>query len=97
PSNALYLVQSPIGPKRAQQLIAQKSGTFDIEAQYQFQVTKRDNESGFTLPAQYALVNQLHVTLVNLDVDVLSPQAVSIQREAAGSNTVATLVLSPVA
>ena len=28
-------------------------------------------------------------------MDVLSPQAVSVQRDTAGSNTVATLVLSP--
>ena len=32
---------------------------------------------------------------MNLDVDVSSPQAVSVQRETAGSNTVATLALSP--
>src|SRR6185503_7727715 len=60
-------------------------------------VTKRDNESGISLPTQHGLVNQLTLTVAGLDVDVLSPQAVSIQREMSGSNTVATLVLSPVA
>jgi hypothetical protein len=32
---------------------------------------------------------------VNLDVDVFSPQAVSVQRSTSGTNTVATLVLTP--
>jgi hypothetical protein len=41
------------------------------------------------------LINQLTVTVANADVDVLSPAAVSVQREMSGSNTVATLVLSP--
>src|SRR5207245_7359091 len=40
-------------------------------------------------------VNRRRLTSVNLDVDVLSPHAVSLQRESAGSNTVATLVLAP--
>jgi hypothetical protein len=96
PSNALKLVQAPVGSTRVKQLLAERSGAFDIEVQYQLEVTKRDNESGFTLPTQYALVNQLDLTLVNLDVDVLSPQAVSVHRDIAGSNTVATLVLAPV-
>jgi hypothetical protein len=95
PTKSLKLAQTMAGAKRVQQLVAQVGGTFDIEVQYQMQVTKRENDSGFTLPVQSGLVNQLTLTLVNLDVDVLSPQAVSIQRAAAGSNTVATLVLSP--
>jgi hypothetical protein len=95
PTKSLKLAQTTAGTKRVQQLVAQVGGTFDIEVQYQMQVTKRENDSGFTLPVQSGLVNQLTLTLVNLDVDVLSPQAVSIQRAAAGSNTVATLVLSP--
>ncbi len=96
PTNSLKLVQAQAGSKRAQQLLAQDNGTFDVEVQYQLQVTKRDNESGVALPVPYGLVNKLELTLVNLDVDVLSPQAVSIQRDTAGSNTVAMLVLSPV-
>jgi hypothetical protein len=95
PTNSLKLVQATAGSRRAQQLLAQENGTFDVEVQYQLQVTKRDTESGVVLPVPYGLVNRLKLTLVNLDVDVLSPQAVSIQRDAVGSNTVATLVLSP--
>ena len=68
---------------------------FDVEAQYQVHVAKRDTENGFLLPTQFGLINRLDLTLINLDVDVHSPQAVSVQRDASGSNTVATLTLSP--
>ncbi len=96
PTNALKLVQATAGQKRAQQLLARESGAFDLELQYQVQVTKHEAESGFSLPVQYGLVNSLDLTVVNLDVDVVAPQAVSIQRDLVGSNTVAHLVLSPV-
>ena len=97
PKADLTLVQIVEGGKRVQQLIAQRGGAFDIEVQYQLQTTKRGAESGFTLPTASGLVNQLTLTVTGLDVDVLSPQAVSVRRELAGSNTVATLVLSPAA
>src|SRR5205823_561855 len=54
-----------------------------------------DAESGLAMPTPYGLINELNLTLVNLDVDVVSSQAVSVQRDAVGSNTVATLILSP--
>jgi hypothetical protein len=95
PSNALKLVQGAVASKRAQQLFAQEGGAYDIELQYQLQVTKRDAESGLVLPVHYGLINQLVLTVANLDVEVVSPQAVSIAREKSGSNTVATLILSP--
>jgi hypothetical protein len=95
PSNALRLVQGTINSKRAQQLFAEKSGAFDIEVQYEVRTTKREQETGFTLPLQYGLVNRLDLTVLNNDVDVLSSQAVSVQRDTAGSNTVARLVLAP--
>jgi hypothetical protein len=47
------------------------------------------------LPVPGGTDQPLTLTLVNLDVDVFSPQAVSVQRSIAGTNTVATLVLSP--
>ena len=95
PTNALKLVQAPVGTRAARQLLAEKSGTFDIKVQYELPVTKADSESSIVLPVPFGVVNRLSLTLVNLDVDVLSPQAVAIQRDAVGSNTVATLVLSP--
>src|SRR5919108_1726534 len=95
PPRALKLEQAPAASRSAHQLLALESGLFDIEAQYQVQTTKKEAETGFALPTQYGLINELELTLVNLDVDVLSPQAVSIRRQAAGSNTVAAVLLSP--
>jgi hypothetical protein len=95
PADALELVQAPAGSRAAQQLLAKKKGTYDLKVQYELPVTKKDAESGIALPVAYGLVNRLTLTVVNLDVDVLSPQAVSVQRDTVGSNTVATLVLSP--
>ncbi len=95
PSNSLKLVQGKVDGKRAQQLIAEKDGLFDLEARYELRITKTDHESGFTLPVQFGLINRLKLSVLNSDVDVSSPHAVSVQRETSGSNTVATLVLSP--
>jgi hypothetical protein len=97
PANRLKLMQAVTGGRRVHQLVAERSGSFDIEVQYQLQVTKRDAESGFALPTQHGLVNQLTLTLPDLDVDVLSPNAVSVLRENGSANTtVARLVLAPV-
>ena len=92
---SLKLEAAPAGSRNAQQLVAQSGGAFDIEVQYQLQITKRDTDSGFALPVTSGLVNRATLSLVNLDVDVFSPQAVSVQRSATGSNTVATLTLAP--
>jgi hypothetical protein len=95
PANGLKLVLSIVNQRRAQQLLALEAGAYDIEFQYQVSVAKKESESSVTLPVQFGLVNQLSMTLVNLDVDVVSPQAVSIDRKASGKDTVASLILSP--
>ena len=97
PTRSLKLVSAPSDSRRGDQLLAEANGTFDIVMQYQLRVSKPNEESGIALPTPAALVNQIKLTLVNLDVDVQSPQAVSIQRDNdnSGSNTVATLLLSP--
>lgn len=95
PSAALKLVQLSVGDRRTQQLLALENGAFDIEVQYQVPVTRQDDETGFTLPSQFGLVNQLTLTLANLDMDVVSPQAVSIDRKMAGKDTVAQIALTP--
>ena len=81
PKDAFKLKQVTLNGKRVQQLVAQRSGTFDIELQYQVQVGKRGQESGFALPTPCGLVNQLNLTATGLDVDVFSPQAVSVHRD----------------
>jgi len=95
PKEAFKLTQTTVSGKRVQQLVAQRGGTFDIEVQYQLRVTKWPTENMFALPTPCGLVNELNVTVAGVDVDVFSPQAVSVQRELAGTNTVAKLVLSP--
>ncbi|HWF20132.1 MAG TPA: hypothetical protein VG754_12755, partial [Verrucomicrobiae bacterium] len=95
PTRALKLEEVVSNGHRAQELVAHENGAFDIEVQYELQVSKTGDGSSFILPTQNGLINQIKLTLANLDVDVASPQAVSIQRDTAGSNTVATLVLSP--
>jgi hypothetical protein len=96
-ATAFKLLQSTTDGKRVQQLVAQQNGSFDIELQYQLRVTQRDTENGFALPTQHALVNQLTLTLPDLDVDVVSPNAVSVLREHSSTNTTAAkLVLAPV-
>jgi hypothetical protein len=92
---SLKLEASPSGSRSAQRLVAQSCGTYDVEIQYQLQVTKLNNDSGFALPVPAGLINSATLSLANLDVDVYSPQAVSVQRSTSGSNTVATLVLAP--
>lgn len=94
PDKALKLVTSQAGGHRTQTLLALEDGAFDIELKYQVPVTKKGAENGFELPTQFGLVNDLALTLVNLDVDVVAPQAVSIERKAAGKDTTAKLVLS---
>ncbi|MGH7972876.1 MAG: hypothetical protein ACREIC_29530, partial [Limisphaerales bacterium] len=106
PSNSLKLEQTSVAPlsagkepvtegPRGQELIAQKSGDYDIEVKYQLHVDKHGPESGFTLPVHPGLVNRVKLTLLNSDMEVLSPQAVSVQRAQEATNTVVTLVLEP--
>jgi hypothetical protein len=95
PARSLELVAGPVGSTYSQQLVARAGGVFDIEVQYQAPVANDKTESGFTLPVPYGLINQLNLTVADLDVDVLSPQAVSIHCDHDGSNTLAALVLSP--
>jgi hypothetical protein len=93
PSNVLKLVSLP-GTKPAQQLVAQKTGRCEVEVRYETPVVRRDSETGVTLPSISAWINRLTVTVVNQDVEVSSPRAVTVQRQAVGSNTIATIALS---
>jgi hypothetical protein len=95
PTNSLRL--TPFSPGQPRQLLAERSGSFEIELHYELHVGKNDREHSITLPVPYGIVNQLQLTITNSDVDVISPQAVSVQRELVESNTVAHLVLSPAA
>lgn len=95
--HSVSLEPAPPAAPNAQQLVAESSGDFDIEVQYQVQLAKTDSGAGngLTLPVPGGLINRATLTLAGLNVDVFSPQAVSVQRSVSGSNTVATLVLAP--
>ncbi len=97
PTNAVRLTSSNLGNRRAHQLIAQQDGLVEIDFVYQIHTTKGgDGSSAFALPTQPGLVNRITLTLPELDVDVTSPNAVSIQRDAAQTNgTIARLTLAP--
>jgi hypothetical protein len=90
---SLKLVQN--SNSKSQDLVADASGTFDIVVDYQLQFVK-GAVNDFVLPIRSGLVNRLNLTVLNADVDVLPPwQAVSVERQSVGSNTVAKLVLAP--
>lgn len=95
PERRLELVAGPTGSKFSRQLVARESGPLDIEVRYETQVAPDKSDNGFALPLPPGLINSLNLTVVNLDVDVLSAQAVSIKCDHSASNTVASLVLAP--
>lgn len=97
PSNSVRHVQTVTVGKRTHQLVAVADGTAEIELQYQLHVGNRGGASGIELASPHGLVNRVTVTLPEMDVDVVSTNAVSVQRSVAGTNsTVAALVLEPV-
>jgi hypothetical protein len=98
PTGVARLVQVREGGRRVHRLIAERSGPVEVECRYQVRVGGGGGERGFTLPTQHGLVNRVTLTVAGLDVDVVSPNAVSVQRAEAGvfTNTVAELVLAPV-
>jgi hypothetical protein len=95
PAASLKLLQTGSGARRTQELLALEAGAFDIELQYQVPVTSKEGETGFALPTQFGMVNRATLTVANLDVDVVSSQAVSTERKTASKDTVAELVLAP--
>jgi hypothetical protein len=95
PNHSLELVAGSSGSNYSQQLVARAGGLFDIELQYQVPVINDKTESHITLPVPFGLINQVKLTVADLDVDLLSPQAVSIHCDHAASNTLAEMVLSP--
>lgn len=98
PTRSLKLATTPgTDSRRGNQLLAEATGTFDIEMQYELRLARQNEETGIILPTPGALVNQIKLTLANLEMDVVSPRAVSIQRDqqAPGSNTVVNLLVSP--
>ncbi|HEY1173054.1 MAG TPA: hypothetical protein VGH19_16925 [Verrucomicrobiae bacterium] len=99
PTNHLTLVQSTLNGKRVHQLIANATGPYDIEVQYQMQVITREGLNGIELPAQHGLINRVTLIMPQLDVDVVAPAAVSITRrpQNGAASTFTAIVLAPTA
>ncbi|HUS33882.1 MAG TPA: hypothetical protein VM680_00890, partial [Verrucomicrobiae bacterium] len=94
PTNLVRVSALTVEGRRGQQLIAQGNGVVDVEINYQVHVNK-GAEGGFALPTQAGLVNEVRLTLPDLDVDVSSTNAVSVVRENSTNGTVVRLVLRP--
>lgn len=94
PTNLVRVSAVTVDGRRGQQLIAQGSGVVDVEINYQVHVNK-GAEGGFALPTQAGLVNEVRLTLPELDVDVSSTNAVSVVRENSTNDTMVRLVLRP--
>jgi hypothetical protein len=95
PIRSMDLISGAVNSKYSQLLVARNDGVYDIEVQYQTPVASDPSNSQFKQPVPYGLINHIDLTVVDLDVDVLSAEAVSIHTTHTGSNTVASLVLSP--
>ncbi len=79
PTNALGLIQNMVDGKRAYQLAARQDGTFDVEVRYQLPVGRKDGVSEVVVPTQFGVINRLSLTLAELDAEVSSSGAVSIE------------------
>ncbi len=84
-----------VSATNAQRMVARKNGAFDIQLQYEMRVSSQTEETGFDLPTPVGMIHQIDLTVVGLDVDVESDQAVSMERSYAASNTVAKIELTP--
>ena len=96
PTESLRLYEDTVDGQRNRVLLAEKAGLFDIELQYESHAAQQNEEHGFRLPTPQGLVNTLRLTVVDQNVNIRSPEAVSIREETkTGTNTVAALVLGP--
>jgi hypothetical protein len=98
-TNQARLVAVTRDGRRQHLLVAEQDGLLAFPLEYQVRVGARDGERGFVLPVTGGLVHRARVRLTGLEVDVVSPQAVSVRRDTSGptTNTVADLVLGPAA
>lgn len=80
PTNALKLTESTANYQPVHRLTAEKSGTYVIEFTYQLRAAQQRGEQGFHLPTAYGLINQITLDVENQDVDVYSPNAVSVKK-----------------
>lgn len=94
-TNSLRLVTSAARDASTHQLLAEESGFLDASFHYQLHLTNRSDGRGFALPTAAGLINEVDLTIPDADVEIVAPNAISIQRRMSGGQTSAKLVLPP--
>ena len=86
----------PDGSGSVHALAASDAGTYEITVHYELRLSETQSGQRFTLPNASALVHQMHVTVKDREVDLMSDHAISIDSSvSAEGHTEADLVLSP--
>ncbi|MCP5519678.1 MAG: hypothetical protein H7A45_20765 [Verrucomicrobiales bacterium] len=98
PAAGLRLLPATTPQGTRQQVLADRAGLYEFTFACQTRVEEAAGESGFHLPVQFGLINRLTLELVELEVDVHSPQAVRVTRieSSTSKNTRVELVLGAV-
>ena len=96
PGDQLKLVQELEKENPFHRLIVLKPGPVEIQFDYQTGVETRDGVTGFQLRNHHGLINRLSLTVDRADIELVSPQAVSIRPGAApDSGTGFEVALAP--
>lgn len=95
PTNVARWVTVRRDGRAVRALVADADQTLEFAVDYQARVVQRGTDRGLVLPVMPGLVHRARLTLVGMDVEVSSPQAIGVQRQTVVSNTVANLVLAP--
>jgi hypothetical protein len=75
----LKLAQFTSGKSTSQQLIANEVGVYDVGFEYETRMTRVNGEWGFNVPTQPAMVNLLSLEMRGQELEVTSPDAVSLK------------------
>ena len=75
----LKLAQHTVGKLTSHQLIANEAGVYDVGFEYETRMTRVNGEWGFTVPTQPAMVNRLSLEMRGQELEVTSPDAVSLK------------------
>jgi hypothetical protein len=99
PSKSLQLSETITDGQPVRRLTAREAGRFEIVFQYQVPLPKDQVAHEFRLPTPPGLVNRLTLEMDKADLEVFSPQAISLQttrdERQAGRSTRAELLLAP--
>jgi hypothetical protein len=75
----LKLAQFTAGKATSQQIIANEAGEYDVDFEYETRMTQVNGMWGFSVPTQPAMVNRLSLEMRGQEIEVTSPDAVSLK------------------